>query len=463
MGGPAVGGTMVTGTVTVNKAMIAGAIGSGYQGFSVEKTHLTNASFTGTNANMIGLYKLIGPVNLRIGANDVERCTWTAATPFANGGQPSGQPFGHTIGSVMVDGLNDFLTASGAKVIYGLNFSLNSPPNDAMEAAYAFPKLGANLYGFEIGNELNKYGGWPGAQKAQWESLATAVLGAAPNALLVGAAATAGGGVSLSTQFAHDEPLKFPGKIALLTQHYYLGPAGSGGVVTMQTIKSDIPMVAATLNTAATTAKIPNGWRFGEVNSFFNHGQAGLSDSLIEALWAIDVEFTAGLNGGTGVNFHGGETGQDGTNPFHYQPIVELNGVVTGTQPAYDAMLAVYLAGQGNLLATTVTTTNQTFTAYALDYKADGSTMVMLNNKSSTDGVAVTVDLGAAVTSASAIYLQGGTPSSLTAPASAVTLAEAGVTAQGTWARKPPYIQKTMGNTVSVFVPPASAALVRVQ
>jgi hypothetical protein len=188
-----------------------------------------------------------------------------------------------------------------------------------------------------------------------------------------------------------------------------------------------------------------------------------LSDALIEALWAIDVEFTAAMNGATGVNMHGGETGQDGTNPFHYQPIVELNGVVTGTQPAYDAMLAVYVMGQGNVLSTTVTTTNQTFTAYAVDYKADGSVMVVLNNKSSTDGVAATVDLGAPVTSASAIYLMGGTPSSLSAPASAVTLAEAGVTAQGTWARKPPYIQKTTGNTVSVFVPAASAALVRVQ
>jgi hypothetical protein len=169
------------------------------------------------------------------------------------------------------------------------------------------------------------------------------------------------------------------------------------------------------------------------------------------------------MNGATGVNFHGGETGQDGTTPFHYQPIVELNGVVTGTQPAYDGMLAVYLAGQGNLLATTVTTTNQTFTAYALDYKADGSTMVMLNNKSATDGVAVTVDVGAPVTSASAIYVQGTPAGSLTAPAAAVTVAEASVTAQGTWARKPPYIQQTMGNTASVFVPAASAALVRIQ
>jgi hypothetical protein len=34
--------------------------------------------------------------------------------------------------------------------------------------------------------------------------------------------------------------------------------------------------------------------------------------------------------------------------------------------------------------------------------------------------------------------------------------------AAGVWNRNPPYIQATSGNTVSVFVPPASAALVRV-
>jgi hypothetical protein len=32
----------------------------------------------------------------------------------------------------------------------------------------------------------------------------------------------------------------------------------------------------------------------------------------------------------------------------------------------------------------------------------------------------------------------------------------------GVWNRNPPYIQTTSGNTVSVYLPPASAALVRV-
>jgi len=79
---------------------------------------------------------------------------------------------------------------------------------------------------------------------------------------------------------------------------------------------------------------------------------------------------------------------------------------------------------------------------------------VVLDNKDATSGVNATVDLGAAVSSASAIYLQGTPAGNLTAAAGNVTLAGAQVTAAGVWNRNPPYIQATSGNTVSVFVPP---------
>ena len=460
-GGPTANGTMVTGSVTVNRGSPNGKVGPGFLGFSVEKTHLTNSTYTGMNAPLIALYNLIGPVNLRVGANDVERCTWVPAQPPAGGARP----YGFKIGTAMVDGLNDFLTATKAKVIYGLNYTLDQPQNDADEATYAHMKLGAALDGFEIGNELNKYGAWPADLRTQWEALATAVLGAVPDARLIGPASTAGGGVDgLSVPFAHDESAKFGAKLVQLTQHYYLGAAGSSASVSlMQTIKQDIIDDAATLNTAATGNNIAEGYRFGEANSFFGHGQAGISDTLIAALWSLDLMFVNATHGSSGVNFHGGETGMDGTVPFSYEPIEELDGVVQAAKPVYDGMLLFYLAGQGKTLATTVSSSNPNFTAYALDYTADNSTSLVLNNKNGTTGVQVTVDLGSAVTSASAIYLQSTTPSLPTAPSDTVVIAGAGVTKTGTWARNAPFIQSTSGNTATVFVPPASAALVRIQ
>jgi hypothetical protein len=186
----------------------------------------------------------------------------------------------------------------------------------------------------------------------------------------------------------------------------------------------------------------------------------GVSDTLIAGLWVLDMMFVTAENGGSGVNLHGGETGMDGSRPFYYEPIMEKDGTVVETQPDYYGMLLFYLAGTGPMVSTTVTSTNPYFTAYTI--KAAGFTSVVLDNKNATTGVSATVNLGAAVNSASAIYLEGTPAGSLTAPATGVTLAGAGVTAAGVWNRMPPYIQTTSGSTVSVYVPPASAALVHI-
>jgi hypothetical protein len=457
-GGPTPSGTTVTGTVTVNRSTIQGAVGTGFAGFSFEKTHITNSTLTGTNAPLIALYKLIGPTVLRLGANDVDRCTWD---PTAQPG-PGGPPYSFNIGTAMVDGLGDFLTATGARIIYGVNYHSDNVPNSAAEATYAQTKLASSVYGFEIGNEIDKYGAWSTLQ-TQWESFATAILKDAPAASLIGPASTGGASSSLTVPFAEAESAKFGDKLVLLTQHYYTGSANtsSATVATLQTPKSDIASITTTVNGAAVKYNIPDGYRFGECNTFSGHGQMGVSDTLISGLWSLDLMFLNAEHGSSGVNFHGGETGMDGTKPFYYEPIMENNGVVQMVMPVYYSMLLFYLAGQGQVLGTTVTSSDADFTAYSLDYKTDGSTSVVLDNKNAATGVQVTVNAGTAVASASAIYLQGAPANSLTA--ASVTLAGAEVSATGVWKRNPPFIQTTSGNMVSVYVPPASAALVRIQ
>jgi hypothetical protein len=444
--------------VTVTPGTTIGTIGPDFVGFSYEKTHITNGSLTATNASLIALYKLLGSPMMRVGANDVDVSNWTGTGAAPT--QPSGQPFTHNITTGGVDQLCAFLAATGTKVIYGVNFKTNNVTASAAEAAYVMGKCPSSIYGFEIGNEIDKYGTWA-AQQTQWESFGTAIT-ATPGALLVGPATTGGASSSFATPFAASESAKFGSKLVLLTHHYYLGGAGSTAATaaTLQTIKSDIPTITSTMNTAAVNNKIPNGYRFGECNSFSGHGQMGVSDTLIAGLWSLDFMFVNAEHGSGGVNFHGGETGMDGTKPFYYEPIMESNGVVVQVQPVYYGMLLFVLAGQGAMVATSVTTTNANFTAYAV--KANGFTSLMLDNKNATNGVNATVNLGAAVGSASAIYLQGTPAGSLSAPATGVTLAGAQVTTAGVWSRTPPYIQTTAGNSVSVYVPPVSAALVRV-
>jgi hypothetical protein len=455
-GGPT--GTGVTATVTVNPNTTVGTIGADFVGFSYEKSHITNDSLTSTNASLIALYKLLGSPLVRLGANDADFCSWggTGAAPT----QPSGQPFSHTILTGMVDELCTFLVAAGTKIIYAVNFKLDNVTASAAEAAYVMGKCPSSIVAFEIGNEIDKYGTWA-AQETEYETFATAIL-AAPGALLAGPATTGGSYESFAVPFATSESAKYGTKLTLLTQHYYVAGAGSAGatVGSLSTVSPTFVTLNTTISGAAVKDKIPSGYRLGEINTFSGHGQQGVSDSLIAGLWAIDTMFVVAENGGGGVNFHGGETGMDGTKPFYYEPIMETNGVVVQVQPEYYGMLLFTQAGQGSMLSTAVTTTNANFTAYAV--KANGFTSVVLDNKSATSGVNATVNLGAAVTSASAIYLQGTPAGSLTAPAGSVTLAGALVSAQGVWQPDPPYIQATSGNNVSVYVPPASAALVRV-
>jgi hypothetical protein len=442
--------------VTVNSGTTTGTIGADYAGFSYEKTHIMNGSFTSNNTNMIALYKLLGSPMMRIGANDVEVCSWAG-----NGtapAQPNGQPFNTKVTTGGVDQLCGFLAATnGSKVIYGVNYRLGNVTASAAEAAYVMGKCPSSIVAFEIGNELDKTDTWAN-QKTQYESFATAIL-ATQGALLAGPASTSGNAASFTAPFADSESAKYGNKLALLTQHSYVAGANSSdcSLPNLQVTTSKLTGIFDTIQTAATKDKIA-GWRMDENNTCSGHGQQGLSDTFISALWAIDYMFESAKRGASGVNFHNGETGMDGTVPFYYEPIKETNGVVVQVQPEYYGMLLFSQAGTGSMVSTTVTGSAQDFTAWAI--KANGFTSVVLNNRNATSAVSATVNLGAAVSSASAIYLQG--TGSLTTAAGSVTLAGAKVSVAGDWPRNPPYIQTVSGNNVSVYVPAASAALVRV-
>jgi len=167
-----------------------------------------------------------------------------------------------------------------------------------------------------------------------------------------------------------------------------------------------------------------------------------------------------------GVNYHGGGQNMDGNNcasgpasctsPFYYSPIDEVNSQVTAAAPLFYAMLLVSRAGTGKTYATTVNVPNGlNVSAYSL-VQADGSTSVILLNKDPTSGLSATVDVGAAVTKASADYMQG----PALAATSGVTFAGAGVTATGSWQPNPPYNLSTSGTTITVLVPPISAVLI---
>jgi hypothetical protein len=450
-------GTGTPATVTVDPATTLATIGTDFPGFSYEKTHIMNGSLTAENASLVALYKLLGSPMLRIGANDVERCSW-AGTGVAPA-QPNGRPFNTKVTTGGVDQLCDFLDATGAKAIYGVNFQLGNVSASAEETAYVMSKCPSSIVGIEIGNEPDKFGNWA-SQQADYARFADAVL-ATPGTLLVGPACTSKAATLFTSPFADTIAPQYPGKLALLAQHSYVAAANSSGcsVPNLQITTTGLTDIFDTVQAAAAKNEIP-AWRMDENNTCSGHGQQGVSDTFISALWAIDYMFEVAKRGGSGVNFHNGEDGQDGTVPFYYEPLKETNGLVAQVQPQYYGMLLFAQAGAGSLVSATVTTSAQNFTAWAI--KTDEGTSVVLNNRDASSGVSVSVDLGSAVSSASAIYLEATPHGSLTAASGSVTLAGAQVSTDGDWPSKTPYVQTVSGSTVSVYVPAASAALVRV-
>ncbi len=445
------------GTVTVTRAQTMGHLASGFAGFSFEKTHMTDGFFTGSNAPLIALCKLLGPGFVRIGANDVDASTWVPTATPVPGGQTS-----HNIGTVEVDALGDFLRATGWKAIYGVSMRTAVQPS-VDEAVYVMSQLGSSLHSLEIGNEINFFAGNAvGTPTMQWESFETAIHAASPSLPLAGPAA-AGAVTAFTVPFAAAEA----GKIILLTEHYYKGAASSNPTIAnLLTIDPNLVTQSQALAAAVEANQISDGYRWGEMNSYSGHGAAGVSDVFASALWGIDFMLTTAQYGAVGVNFHGGGQNMDGnvcnagaascTRPFRYSPINEVDSQVTGAAPLFYGMLLVAQAGAGDMLPTIVTAGGLDVSAYAIAL-ADGSTNVVLVNKDSTNGVNAMVDVGVPVDAATGAYLLAPALSATTD----VAFSGASITPTGDWSPQVPYNLAVSGAVVTVDVPPAAAVLIR--
>ena len=451
---------IVPGSVTVSRDMPTGRLGPGFVGFSFEKSHLSDAFFTGTNAPLIALHRLLGAGLVRIGANDVDRSVWQPTAGLVAGGTTINQ-----VGTVAVDALADFLAATGWRAIYGVNMKTSTPDAAVAEATYVAGRLGDRLAALEIGNEINLYPGGYAQIRAQWEVFASALHAALPDLPLAAPATT--GDIAFANMFARDEAAA----VTMLTHHYYRGnvAAGTASIANLLAADPSVAHQSRALAAAANTYALGDGFRWDEMNSYAGHGAAGVSDTFAAALWSIDFMLTTAALGAGGVNFHGGGQNMDGnvcpsdvascTRPFRYAPIVEVDSQVTAAAPLFYGMLFVAQLGTGALLPTRASNGwGLDFTAYAVA-TADGSTEVVLINKSATSTIDATIDLGAPVTAATAVFLQAPALDATTG----VTLGGAEVTAAGTWAPLPAQDLPVDGVSLRVVVPPAAAALVRVR
>jgi hypothetical protein len=423
---------------------VAGTIGPNFAGLSYDKVSMALPRFTAGNADLIGLFRTLGPNLLRIGGSSVDSMHWAP-----NGaGLTSGQ-----IAPPDIDSLAQFLEATDWTLLYSVNLATSTPADAAAEAAYAAQSVGSRLYGIELGNEPNVYAAehlvsnWNLQIFEQtWEQFRNAVVQTIPAVRMTGPA-----DVEDITSWTIPFAQQFGTQIHLLTQHYYRGNGLSPSSTASNLISPDPQLVGVLALLKSTAAAIGIPFRLSETNSYFDGGAPGVSDSYASALWVIDFLFTVALGGGSGVNMTGG-----GDTPG-YTPIADNIGSVVEARPEYYGILLFNLAGEGALLAANVSSSTPDVTVYAVSC-TDGSLSILIVNKDLTQNLQSSIDCGRAVNSARLMLMTGPSLSATTG----VTIQGASVAQDGKFAPSAPFTLPMAGSVVSCYVPALSAALIRV-
>jgi len=445
--------TVVQATVSFSAANSGMVLNPAFCGLSYEKSKLTNNFFVSTNTALIDLFDQLAPAVLRIGANSVNTTCW--------GGISNTIP----ITAAQVDAFAGFVKALNTNwhVIYGINMSVNSPSNCAAEAAYAANALGSSLLGFEIGNEPDLYAnnGIRGSNYTytqflpEWQALAAAITNAVPgwavtnagNGWVLTGPASAYNNEEYTVPFAGDEA----GVVAMVTQHYYRanGESPSSTLALLLQPDPDVPVTVSNIVAAATTAKLPLGFRMDECGSFYNGGAPNVSDAYGTALWTLDFMFTCALNGAQGVNFHGGGivTG--------YAPIADNGSMVLQAQPEFYGLKMFSLVPQGSVIPAVVSLeTNINFTAYGVQRTGGGISAVLVN-KETNYSVQVSINLGTIARGAQLIELTGPALDST----NGYTIGAAEIDADGSWMGVSESVSSATNGQCIFTVPPISAVL----
>jgi hypothetical protein len=489
--------------ITLDAAHPGPVVSADFAGLSFERGALNpgNAGVAGHlfspgNSSLVTLFRNLGLRSLRVGGGTVDQLI-----PAGTGAD----------GYAGIDNLFAFAAAAGVQVIYTHRL-LNpaaSPITDlrsvnAKVAGYIWDRYRANLAGFAIGNEpdWHAFHSCPGqsvdpaiyesvptvpgsaypSYLAHWRSFADAVRAAAPGALLsgpdVGAYTRAtytpdpDNGVSWAQQLASDE--RESGRVAEITQHYYVG-GQPGGTTAEQAISNMLSpeWVTGTAIGAqpSNTSYVPYPWlytsnlapvaaaglryRLTESNDYLT-GVDGASNAYASALWALDHLHWWAAHGATSVNFHNKQWLFTGT----IVPDPGAPGHAFAITPKGYGIKAFTLGSAGRVKPAGIQNPNGiNLTAYCIGGEG-GDYVTVINKAHGADAAdaAVTIVPEGPAAPAEIITLTGGQPGD--ARGTKATLGGATITGDapwgGTWSALPagphPGISVTVKATTAVIV-----------
>jgi hypothetical protein len=430
-------------------------IASGFLGLSYESSMLLPKDghyyFDSQDQPLVNLFKTLGIKSLRVGANAVD----DPRIPVPQ--EPD------------IDKLFDFARQAGVKVIYSFRLKNGNPAEAARLATYIQQHDADVLDCFSIGNEPNFFPVETYESFYQhWKPLYDAILAAVPQARFDGPSADAPYALHLARDvFAG-------GHLAMVSDHYYFLGSGRASETNAplsrarfldnridQSYEKDYSALGALLAAQG----VP--YRIDEMNSCYNGGAFGSSDTYAATLWALDCTHWWAAHHILGVNYHTGElVGRDGKfGPPNYAAFLrQADGQGFAMRPQGYAYLAFSQGAHGRPLTVTIEGPSAfNFNAYA--YRdADSSFYVTLINKSPGETVSpaeVTVRLPTGIGSGTWQRLNLVQENQDVAAKTGIHLGGAEVDAQGNWSGKWQDVESEPAAAVTFKIKPASAAILR--
>ena len=460
---PAAAAADATATISVSAATTGTSLANSDVGLSYEASFLSLPGFG--QGNQFQYLKTLGTSVIRIGGNQVDKTFWTSS----NEPQPSWADA--TITPADLTALANLATASGWKVILGVNMKQYDPARAADEASHAAAALGSSLQDIEIGNEPDLYPQYSG-NSAQYvtdfHAYVHAITAAVPGIPIEGSDAATSPTGALQTAFVNDQASMATPQISELTSHHYPlsncgspNPAPSIADLLSSGTHSNETSAADSAVSVAKRLSLPAV--IDEGNSVVCSGVQGVSDVYASALWAVDEELNFAQEGAAGYYMHGTVTQCYGSSSFpYYTPLCAPTAADQAAgnlaaQPEYYGLAAVHAVGTGNFLQVN-DPASATVRAYAVRH-ADNSVTVVLDNvadPASNGATTVQLNLPQTFGSASRFDLSG---SSLSTQ-SGITLGGQTVQSDGTLPAPTATTYSVGSNTFSASVPAGDAALI---
>ena len=419
--------------------------------------------FRPDNQPLVQMFQTLGVRSLRVGGNSVDATNFTI---------PS---------EADVRSLFEFARAVGVMVIYSVRLQDGDPQSAAKFARLIHDDYADTLDSFAIGNEPGYYKDYA-VYTNKWTTIRDAMLAVFP------AAKFCGPDQNPSPELCAKMVRDFggaDGHLAKISQHSYAFGCAYKNYKEKDPAKL-VPQAAAAsrekmllpdaygsyekirAGMAEAVAGTSVAFRLTEANSYWFSGLQGASDRYASALWGADYLHWWAAHGADGLNFHTGDrTGGSIVLPCRYAAFVTSGHGYEARPLAYGLKL-FDLGGHGKILPVNISsTTNQNLAAYAT-LGEDGNIFVTLINKS--HGVAAAnlkvqlkLDEPFAAVKTKIIFLTA-RHSDLAGGSADVTLGGAQIKNDGGWKGRWQAVRISTAdkNLISVTMPPASAAVVRV-